>query len=63
MKRHRLYKVSFWYIVDIEDPDKYDARDATEIAWKFLKVKPSGFEVKPYREKKKRELHSLPIEP
>ncbi len=52
MKKPRLYRVSFWYVVDIEDPEKRDARDAVEKAWTFLKVKPSGYEVKPYREKK-----------
>lgn len=54
MRKPRVFKVSFWYIVDIEDPEKKDARDAVEFALRFLKVKPVGYQVKPYRPKKRK---------
>jgi hypothetical protein len=50
MKKPRLFRVNFWYVVDVEDPERKDARDAVEIAWKFLKVTPAGFQVKPYKQ-------------
>ena len=56
IKRARLYKVTMWWIVDVEDPEKRDARDAVEKVWKTaIKVEPNGFRVGPYREKKNAE--------
>lgn len=53
MKRKRprpsLYKVMLWWVVDVEDPEKYDARDAVEYVMSLVKGKPNGYKVGPAR--------------